>query len=261
MKKPKLKVSVPLSMLAGVLLAGVLLPLAAQAQGTVRLYAGPAKTTYKITFDNNADSRYRNKTAKADYTATNVGLTWVSSIGLYVDLSGQQSGNATHDLWTDRTSQPQDFSHTSYLLTVGYSRVFDRGGSLSGFGGFKSGRTELAAPRPPLPWSQDKFDSRGIFVGMGGGFPALGGQFSASGAIGIMSGKWTDDNGFDNSADSTLGYSAGFGYTYKFTQSLGLTADYKFQMYNYDFSVYATTPEYTVKEKISSLGLRLSYQF
>jgi len=232
----------------------------AQAQGVIRLYAGPAKTTYKISFDSNAP--YKNKSAKSDYTATNVGLTWVSPIGLYVDASAQQSGSATHDLWATTTSQPQKFSHTSYLLTVGYVRVFERGGNISGFGGYKSGHTELAAPKPPFPWTKDKFDSKGIFVGMGGGVPALGGQFSGSVALALMNGKWTDDNGYDNSADTTLGYSAGFGYTYKFTPALGLTADWKYQAYKYNFAVYSVTqPEYAVQEKITSVGVRLSYQF
>src|SRR5712691_3162040 len=98
-------------------------PAAAQAQDVFRLSAGVAPTTYNISFDNSAPLSYAGKTAKSTYLAENLGLTWISPKGIYVDLSGQWSGrNATHDLWKDSTvTQKQDFTHGSYILTAGYS--------------------------------------------------------------------------------------------------------------------------------------------
>ena len=243
--------------------AGILIQGAAQAQSTFRLYAGVAPTAYKISFD--GSSPYPNQTAKSQYTAANVGLTWISPKGIYVDVSGQQSLSATHDLWNSVTSQSQDFSHDSYTLTGGYVHGFSQGASISGFGGYLKSTTTLNAPRPPFLFSQDKFDSKGIFVGVGGGIPALGGQVTASGAIAFMSGRWTDDkvsNAYSNKADYTFGYSLGAAYTYKFTQAWGVTGDLRYQRYNYNFDVYSITePAFQVSEKILSAGVRLSYQF
>ena len=250
------------------LVVGSLFSTVAQAQsGTVRLYAGLAPTTYQISFDQNAPNfsggiNYKNKTAKSNYTAVNLGLTWVSPKGIYVDLSGQQSGSATHDFWTDTTSTPQNFSHDSYTLTGGYSHAFPQGISVSGFGGFINGSTVLNAPSPPFGFTKDKFDSKGIFLGVGVGYPALGGQFSGSVAVAGMNGKWTDDVSYNNHADNTVGFSLGAGYTYKFTPAWGITGDFRFQRYNYNFAVYsATQPAYQVSEKIASAGVKVSYQF
>jgi len=239
---------------------------AAQAQGIIRLYAGPAATNYGISFDNETPSALKaGRTIKSKYTAVNAGITWVTSSGFYMDLSGQQSGSgATHDLWTSITGEPQKFTHNDYQLTAGGVKVFNNGMSISGFGGYKYGHTEMAAPRPPVPWSKDTFDAKGVFFGVGGGFPVLAGSLSVSGALAFMGGKWKDDQPvpFEQTADYTFGYSLGVGYTYKFTQAFGITADYKYQYYNYNFNAYdITLPAYSINEKISALGVRLSVQF
>ena len=149
-------------------------PVAVQAQiGTFRLYAGVAPTTYKISFDQNAPNfggshNYSNKTAKSSYTSANIGLTWASPKGIYVDLAASQSLSATHDLWSSVTSQAEDFSHDSYTLTAGYSYALPRGASVSGFGGYIVSNTVLNAPNPPFTFTKDKFDSHGVFIGVGG---------------------------------------------------------------------------------------------
>src|SRR6266480_5221754 len=204
-------------------------PAVTQAQNVFRLYGGLAPTSYKIWFDQNAP--YSNQTAKSSYTAANVGLTWISPKRIYVDFAAQQSLSATHDLWNSVPSQKQDFSHDSYTLTGGYSHAFAQGVSVSGFGGYTVSSTVLHAPRPPFGFSKDKFDGQGIFIGAGGGIPALGGQFSGSIAIAGMKGKWKNDNGFNNSADTTFGFSLGGAYTYPITPALGVTADLRYQQY------------------------------
>src|SRR6266853_2408664 len=179
-------------------------PVVAQAQNVFRLYGGLAPTAYKISFDQN--SPYGSVTAKSSYTAVNAGLTWISTKGIYVDFAASQSLSATHDLWNSvANTPPQDFSHDTYTLTGGYSHAFAQGASVSGFGGYTVSNTQLNARKPPLLFSKDKFDSQGIFIGVGGGYPALGGQISASLAIASMKGKWKDDNGLNNSADYTIG--------------------------------------------------------
>ena len=236
-------------------------PAAAEAQNVFRLYGGLAPTSYKISFDQNAPVGYSNQTAKSSYTAANVGLTWISPKGIYVDFAASQSLSATHDLWNSvPNTPPQDFSHDTYTLTGGYSHAFGQGASVSGFGGYTVSNTQLNAPSV-LGFTKDKFDSQGIFVGAGGGIPALRGQFSGSVAIAVMKGKWTDDAGFNNTADATGGFSLGGAYTYPITPALGVTADLRYQQYKYNFGVVAGTAAYTVTEKITSLGVRLGYRF
>jgi len=137
-----------------------------------------------------------------------------------------------------------------------HSRTF-RGVSISGFGGYTYGKTIFT--RPELGYSKDIFESKGIFVGAGAGVPALRGQFSGSLAIAGMKGNQKDDNGFDIKADTTIGFSLGGAYTYKLSQALGVTADLRYQQYKYDFGTEIAG--YTVTEKITSLGVRLGYQF
>lgn len=246
---------------------------AAQAQNTFRVYAGVAPTNYSISFDSNAFLEYRNKKAKSDYLATNVGFSWISPQRIYADLSVQRSGSATHDLWKDATiggspAPEQDFSHDSEVLTAGYIHVLSQGMTVSGFGGLRHGKTTIAAPRGGtipagvITWSRDSFDSRGVFFGAAWGMPALGGSISISGALALMGGKWTDDLTFSSDADSTVGFSFNAGYTYRFAQAWGVTADYRFQSYSYGFTRGTTTPvTYNVNENISSIGARVSYQF
>ena len=111
-----------------------------------------------------------------------------------------------------------------------------------------------------IGFSKDIFESNGIFVGAGVGMPALRGQFSASLAIAGMKGKWKDDSGFNNTADTTVGFSLGGAYTYPITPALGITADLRYLQYKYNFGVVTTTA-YTVTEKVTGLGVRLGYRF
>lgn len=254
-------------------LVGAFFSASTQAQdesfpGTFRLYAGIVPTTYKISFDGNANitagtNTYRNRSAKSTYVALNLGGTWVSPLGIYVDLSLQQSLGGKHDLWSDLDSQKQDFSHDTYTLTGGYARALGAGVSVSGFGGAISGKTVLDVPGSAnFAFTRDQFDSRGFFVGAGAGVPALGGQISGSVAIAFMKGTWKDDAGFNNDADTTVGFSLGGAYTYRLDDAWGVTADVRYQQYSYGFNAPpGSTAEYTVKEHIGSLGARISYQF
>src|SRR5260370_33916766 len=70
-------------------------PALAQAQSSVfRVYGGLAPTSYHITLD--IPGAF-NATAKSTYAAANLGATWVSPRGIYVDVSGQTSLNAKPD--------------------------------------------------------------------------------------------------------------------------------------------------------------------
>jgi hypothetical protein len=232
-------------------------PQIASAEGLVRVRVGAASTDYDLEFDGGP---YAGRKAKSSYTAKALGLTYVAESGFYIDVLGQTSGDATHDLWKPRPDQK--FSRDDFTLTLGVSFPSQSGSALSVFGGLKSGSSELTAPPGVFSWSKDVFESTGIFFGLGYGFPALGGQFGLNGALAFMSGTWKDDAGFNNDADYTVGFSLGLSYTYTFGKNFGVIADAKVQNYSYDFAVYSTTtPAYTVTENISSLGLSLFAQF
>jgi len=205
-----------------------------------------------------ADHGAFNATAKSNYAAANLGATWVSPRGVYVDVSGQKSLNAKHDLWDSIGAGQQKFSRDSYTLTGGYIHVLSGGVSISGFGGYTYGKTIFDAP-PGFAQSKDIFESKGIFVGAGAGVPALRGQLSGSLAVAGMKGNQKDDAGFDIKADTTFGFSLGGAYTYKLSEALGVTADLRYQQYKYDFGTQI--PGYKVTEKMTSLGVRLGYQF
>jgi hypothetical protein len=92
----------------------------------------------------------------------------------------------------------------------------------------------------------------------------MGGNLGFNGAIALMSGKWADDHNppYDNSADTTVGFSLGASYTYLFTKNVGMSVDWKFNAYSYNFALYSTTqPAYTVTETINSFGVNLLAQF
>jgi len=107
-----------------------------------------------------------------------------------------------------------------------------------------------------------------VFFGAAWGMPALGGAINVSGALALLRGTWSNDsatNPYNNTADATLGFSFNAGYTYRFGRGWGVTGDYRFQRYNYAFNQYTTgattNPGYDVTEKISSIGVRVSYEF
>src|SRR2546430_12121042 len=93
------------------LFAFAFFPAAAQAQNVLRLYGGLAPTSYKISFDRNAPVGYSNQTAKSSYTAANIGLTWISPKGIYVDFATSQS-------LRDRKSTRLNSSHSQISYAV-----------------------------------------------------------------------------------------------------------------------------------------------
>ncbi len=235
-------------------------------EGLIRLRVSEARTSYSLGFDQNADPNYRNKTAKSTFTMKGVGLTAVSSSGVYLDFVTAKSGSATHDLWSNVNSTPQSFERTESTVTLGFSGPAGEG-SASGFLGYKTGESDLNAPPGAITgytFTKDIFKSSGFFFGGGFAFPALGGNIGFNGAIAFMSGKWTDDHNppFDNSADTTVGFSLGASYTYLFTKNVGLSVDWKFNAYSYNFALYSTSvAPYTVTETTNALGLSLLAQF
>lgn len=192
------------------------------------------------------------------YTSTNLGLTYVTPIGLYFDLSGS-TGSGDHDLYT--TSQP--FKRTDQAFVVGMSGL----GPASVYVGYKSGTTDISAPPSLAPFTKDTFTAKGLILGGGAGFPlGEGGRAGAIGVnagIGLMKANWKEDGNFplDINAKTAVGFSFGASYTYPITSNFGVTADVKYNSYSYDFSDSNGGATFKIDEKITAIGASVYAKF
>jgi hypothetical protein len=238
-------------------------------EGLIRARVAVSNNNYSIDFDQN-DPNYKNRSAKSSFAMRGIGLTAVSSGGVYLDFLTQSSGTATHDLWntpmspwTTAPHKDLPFKRTENTLTLGFSNQVGEGAG-SFFLGYKQGKSELDSPYGKVDftgtWKRDEFTSAGMFFGGGFAFPAIGGQIGLNAALALMKGKWTDDTGYNNEADITVGFSFGASYTYMFTGNFGASLDFKGAAYNYNFNTSTNNP-YTISEKIGSVGVNLLAQF
>lgn len=221
----------------------------------VKLRAGVATSTYELSGDY--------ITAKSDYNPVNVGVTFAADNGLYVDLA-VSGGTGTHDGWSSRGYPAEEFKREDYALIVGGSHLNpDNGIAVTLYGGLKGGKTTLGAQNvPTVPWYSETFETTGFVFGGGASFPIAQGRAGSVGVnlgLGIMSAKWKDDTGFDVKSNTAFGGSFGASYTFPFTPSFGVVADYKYNSYSYNFGDTATP--FTVKENISALGASLYVKF
>lgn len=244
MKKPLL--------MSSMFVAAALVSQSALAEFKIR--AGAASTSYELSGDY--------ITAKSDYTPINVGLTYAADNGFYVDLA-VSSGSGEHDGWTMFGAPSEDFKRQDYALIAGKSFLNQNSGIAGTFyAGLKGGSTTLGAQNAGLSWTEEKFDTVGVVFGGGASFPIAQGSAGAVGVnlgLGIMTANWNDNAGFDVDSDTAVGGSFGVSYTFPFTSSFGIVADYKYNAYSYDFG--GTANPFTVKEKISALGASLYAKF
>lgn len=227
---------------------------AAMADGNFKVRAGVASTDYKLDVTTASGT---NGALTSKYSATNLGLTYVTAAGIYFDLSGS-SGSGDHDLYTT----PQSFKRTDQAFIVGLPL-----GSASVYIGYKNGTTDISAPPSLAPFTKDTFTAKGLIMGGGAGFPlgedGRAGNIGVTAGIGLMKADWKEDGNFplNISADTAVGFSFGASYTYPITPSFGVTADYKYNGYNYDFTSSNGGSTFKIDEKISALGITLYAKF
>jgi hypothetical protein len=244
--------------LAAALAGAGFLSQAAQADGAVRVRYGIANTDYGVTYED----AFGTEQAASSYTATNVGLTVISSGGVYFDaVVGSSEDGAKYKGDPDWFGgQTGNFVRSDTTLTVGFSQPSADGSSAAFFFGYKSGETELKVNSTNV---RDLFETSGFFFGMSYGFPVGGGHFGVNGALSFMSGSW-DWNGaspFKADADFTVGFSLGANYTYMFGSNVGMSVEAKYNSYTYDFGVDGNTVLFTIDETITSVGVNLFAQF
>ncbi|MDO8925725.1 MAG: hypothetical protein Q7U94_02295 [Sideroxyarcus sp.] len=244
------------------------------AMAEIKIRAGAGSSTYELGGD------YTH--AKSKYTPKNVGLTFSSDTaanGAYLDLS-YSGGSGEHDGWAtanvvssvcggscgNAASAKEDFKRSDFALTGGVVFLNQNNGVAGNvYVGLKTGKTTLSASSATtLPWTEETFETSGVIFGGGASFPIAGGRAGSVGVnvgLGIMGAKWKDNStaGFSATADSAVGGSLGASYTFPFTSNFGVTADYKYHSYSYNFGTSATP--FTVRERISTLGATLYAKF
>jgi hypothetical protein len=248
-------------LLSSMFVAAALVSQAALAEVKVR--AGTGTSTYELGGD------YTH--AKSTYSPTAVGATFswdTGATGAYVDLA-YSSGTGKHDGWATAgvtspvcggscgnvASPSNNFKREDFALTGGV--VFlnqDNGIAGNVYLGIKTGSTTLGAENAVLPWTEEKFDTAGFIFGGGASFPIAqgrAGSVGVNGGLGLMGATWKDNAGFSAKANTAVGVSLGANYTFPITSMFGVTADYKYQSYSYNFG--DTTTPFKVDEKFSTL--------
>lgn len=259
-----------LFLIAGVSAGALVFAQAAAADGSFKIRAGQASTTYTADYSGFITS-YKGDSGTANYTATTYGFTYTTPVGIYFDLSGS-GGSGTHDSWRAITSAPQDFKRNDAQFVVG----LPVGSSTSFYFGYKTGTTKMAAPKGTfdpglgatggnIGWSQDTFTAQGIIFGGGTGIPlgedGRAGVIGLNAGLGVMKANWKDDSCcYSVDADIAVGFSLGASYTYQFTPHFGATVDYKYNSYSYDFNA-GMTNEFKIGEKTSAVGASLFATF
>ncbi|MDO8262260.1 MAG: hypothetical protein Q7T21_03435 [Gallionella sp.] len=226
------------------------------AQAEVKVRAGAASSTYSLGGDY--------ITAESKYNPVNLGLTFASDSGMYVDLA-YSGGTGKHDGWKSLGAPAEEFKRSDVALIVGASRLNpDNGIAGTFYVGLKAGNTTLGAQNAGLSWTEETFDTAGLVFGGGASFPIASGRAGSLGVnvgLGLMGATWKDNSaaGYNEKAKTALGVSFGVNYTYPITSNFGVTVDYKGNAYTYNFGDAATP--FKVNEKISAFGATLYAKF
>jgi len=241
-------------LLSSMFVAAALVSQAAYAE--VKIRAGTGTATYELGGDYTK--------AKSTYNPTAFGVTYSSDIasnsGWYIDGS-YSSGTGKHDGWAALGTPSESFKREDFALTGGVVFLNQENGIAGNiYMGIKTGSTKLGANQAAIataftnPWSEETFDTAGLIFGGGASFPIAqgrAGSVGVNGGLGLMGATWKDNAGFSAKANTAVGVSLGASYTFPITSMFGVTADYKYQSYSYNFG--DTTTPFKVDEKFSTL--------
>ena len=224
----------------------------AQAEISIRARAGVGAGSYDASGDvhvNLGTSCTNNCPAvkySSDYTAIPIGLTFISDEGIYFDMMHQFANGNSKFAGTKGT-----LTRDESTLTIG-----TRHNQFSVYMGYKQAETNNKWSAP-LSF-RDKFSSSGFITGFGWNQPLPVGVLNASLGVGFLNAQYSYDKSQPAlESNTTLGGSVGISYGYAFTENLNVTADYKWQSYNYSFDIISAK----MKEDFSQLGVTASYSF
>ena len=228
------------------------------AEAAVKFRAGAGSSTYELAGDYG--------TTKVDYTPITLGASYAFDNGMYIDLS-YTGGSGKHDGYILSGYPKQDFKRSDVTLAFGRAHVNESNGMALGyFAGLKSGTTTAGAPIA-MGFTEETLTTSGLIVGGGVSFPIASGRGGSVGVnlgVGLMGTTWEDNATtyvWNETSDTSVGASFGLNYNYQFNSTVGVTVDYKTQSYKYDFGLLFGKPNFTIEEKISTLGATVNIGF
>lgn len=209
----------------------------------LKVRGGATSNTYSLDITPATGSAYNY--AKANYSGTNLGLTWLMSDSTYLDVA-LASGTGTWDgKYTNGTAFTANMSRSDSAFILGTNLAGSGGNVVNLYAGWKNGETKLERAPGAATNPSFNFKTNGLIFGGGLGFPMGGaGTLGLSLGMGVMSGSYDRmSNGVltTNKADMALGFSYGIGYSYPFTKNFGIAVDYKGNAYKYIYDSGLTT--------------------
>lgn len=182
------------------------------------------------------------------YSGYALGVTAIISSWMYFDFStSAASGNGT---WKEIFDVELD--RTDSTFSVGF-----RGNNFSYYLGYKVGNTEISFD----DGDNITFDSAGFVVGAGYVIPMKSSALSLGYGVGLLEGELKDSDGTVYTADETFGFSLSGAFTYLFTKQFSVSAEYKWQSYEFFLTDKSTASPWYATEKLSGYTLSAAYSF
>lgn len=216
---------------------------------------------------NDFETVWSGGTLKTDYTALNLGLSYISESQWYGDIAYKTDTSAT---WNTRELLSPDLNDEDYGrrdITVTVGKVLDNGVQL--FAGYQNSRATMALPeiaQELFGWvAEEEFNVDGFFMGVGRSFSVGSGSLNLNASYGKMDGELVDAQGISNDGDDGKGYSLGASYSYVLGDAVSMTFEVKRQSYSYSYS-NPSNPDILIADTggdddMTMVGINLNYQF
>ena len=229
------------------------------ALAEVRVHGGVDDVGYQTSFSGQPGGSlsYNGKKSKSTYMGANLGVSLITSGGGYFDIS-TSGGTGNHDLWASSGSASLPLRRNDATFTFGNSSINPYGRIISYYFGINSGTTEFGLPSG----ASDEFDTSGYFFGAGLAYPTTFGTVGVNAALVATDATWKNSSTGTTLKDpGNIVYNFGATAGYQFTHTAGMNVDYKLKINSYKFPVGYSGSTFSVKEQISSIGLKFYVKF
>jgi hypothetical protein len=205
---------------------------------------------------------------EVDYMSLNAGVSYITPDANYFDLAYKTNMDGE---WNTLALSPglndgkdEDYDRDDITITIG--RVLESG--LQVYGGYQDSHADIYLP--PVSWVQglnsvvkEEIDITGFFFGVGKSYKLGEGSLNLNFAYGFMDAELIDAIGVKSTADGGDGYSLGAAYSYYFSNTLGVSFEFKQQKYSYDFDLSqgAAAQVTSGDDELTMLGVNLIRQF
>ena len=204
---------------------------------------------------------------EVDYMSINAGVSYITPDANYFDLAYKTNIDGewnTQALTEFNDGRDEDYDRDDITITIG--RVLESG--LQVYGGYQDSHADIYLP--PVSWVQEEgsvvkeeIDITGFFFGVGKSYKLGEGSLNLNAAYGFMDAELIDAEGVKSKADGGDGFSLGVAYSYYFSNTLGVSFEFKQQKYSYDFDLSegAAAQVTSGDDELTMLGVNLIRQF